>query len=337
MRKINNSYTLGQSNAPTNAGDMLKTRDDGTPVWEGVDDTTFVPVTWYGGRGVFAGGYAAGWATLNTIDYITISSTGNATDFGDMTGGKANLASCSSGTRGLFIGGYVGGGLNNIDYITISTAGNAADFGDLLTAAYGTAACSDGDRGVIMGGGSPKTNVIQYVTIASTGNAIDFGDLIVAKEKISGACSNGVRGVTGGGQVALSPYYSDTIEYITIATTGNATDFGNLTAIKTRVASCSNDTRGIFAGAKSPSYSNVIEYITIATTGNATDFGDLTTATGTMGSCSDGTKGVFGGGDTGYGVPVNVVEYITIATTGNTTDFGDLTITRSELAACSGD
>ena len=56
-RKINNSYLLGQSNAPTTGGDMLKTRTDGTPVWEEVDGTDYIFVKWYGGRGVWAGGY----------------------------------------------------------------------------------------------------------------------------------------------------------------------------------------------------------------------------------------------------------------------------------------
>ena len=42
-RKINNSYLLGQSNAPTTAGDMLKTRNDGTLVWEEVDGEDYLP------------------------------------------------------------------------------------------------------------------------------------------------------------------------------------------------------------------------------------------------------------------------------------------------------
>jgi hypothetical protein len=51
-RKINNSRTLGQSGTPATGGDMLKTRGDGTMVWEAVDGTEYVyipPIT----RGVF--------------------------------------------------------------------------------------------------------------------------------------------------------------------------------------------------------------------------------------------------------------------------------------------
>ena len=73
-RKINNSYELGQSNAPTDGGDMLKTRGDGTLVWEGVADTTYEP-KWYGGRGVFGGGSTSSVTRSNIVEYITISST----------------------------------------------------------------------------------------------------------------------------------------------------------------------------------------------------------------------------------------------------------------------
>ena len=76
--------------------------------------------------------------TSNIIDYITISTTGNATDFGDLTVARKNVASpTNSTTRGVFVGGYGGSPaaiVNTIDYITISTTGNATDFGDLTTA-----------------------------------------------------------------------------------------------------------------------------------------------------------------------------------------------------------
>ena len=48
--------------------------------------------------GLFAGG--SGF--LNVIDYITIATTGNATDFGDLTVGRYDLAGCASSNRGVF-------------------------------------------------------------------------------------------------------------------------------------------------------------------------------------------------------------------------------------------
>jgi hypothetical protein len=69
------------------------------------------------------------------------------------------------------------------------------------------------------------------------------------------------------------------MDYITIPTTGNATDFGDLTAARYGLAGASSGFRGVFGGGNTyplASYSDVMDYITIATTGNAVDFGDLT-------------------------------------------------------------
>ena len=90
----------------------------------------------YGAYGVFGSGYAPG--AVNTIDYITIATPGNATDFGDLTVGRYGLVATSDGSRGVFGGGFEQGAAaiyhNTIDYITISTPGNATDFGDLTEA-----------------------------------------------------------------------------------------------------------------------------------------------------------------------------------------------------------
>jgi hypothetical protein len=79
------------------------------------------------------------------------------------------------------------------------------------------------------------------------------------------------------------------IQYVTIASTGNATDFGDLIAGISGFAACSNATRGVFGGSTG---SNVIQYVTIATTGNAIDFGDLTAARANLASCSNSSGGV---------------------------------------------
>ena len=86
-------------------------------------------------------------------------------------------------------------------------------------------------------------------------------------------CSNSTRGLRAGGD---APADSDVIDYITMATLGNATNFGDLsTAVSSAEGSVSSSTRGVFAGVAQP-VSNVIEYVAIATEGNTVDFGDLT-------------------------------------------------------------
>ena len=94
-----------------------------------------------GGRGVFAGGWVGG--NTNVIQYITISTPGNATDFGDLTTATEFAAACTDGERGVIGGGTQSSVCNVIEYITVASPGNATDFGDLLESrAY--IACSSG-------------------------------------------------------------------------------------------------------------------------------------------------------------------------------------------------
>ena len=134
-----------------------------------------------GTRGVFVG--AGGVSPeINTMDYINIQSTANATDFGDLQGTYGANAGCSSNTRGIIFAGFLSPASSNvIEYITIATIGNSADFGDLTQKRRNLTGFSSQTRGIAAGGTtqSPavKQNVIDYVTIATLGNAADFGDL----------------------------------------------------------------------------------------------------------------------------------------------------------------
>ena len=115
------------------------------------------------------------------MDFVTIATTGNAQDFGDMTGVNTGSAGSSDSTRGVITVGYTAPNsmLDRIDFITIQSAGNAQDFGDLTLARYLSANMSNSIRAVIAGGASPSaSNRIDFVTIKTTGNASDFGDLI---------------------------------------------------------------------------------------------------------------------------------------------------------------
>ena len=148
-----------------------------------------------GQRGVFGGGLDVGWAPVNILDYITISTPGNAIDFGDLTVERYRLAACSSSTRGVFGGGYASANSNVLDYITISTPGDATDFGDLTVKRGNLAACSSSTRGVFGGGYiGGVSNVIDYITIATSGNAVDFGDLVTQRYYLA-ACSDGHGGL----------------------------------------------------------------------------------------------------------------------------------------------
>ena len=52
------------------------------------------PPKWYGERGCFGGGYTG--SDQNVIEYVTIHTTGNGTDFGDLTQARQYIAGASS-------------------------------------------------------------------------------------------------------------------------------------------------------------------------------------------------------------------------------------------------
>ena len=202
----------------------------------------------------------------------------------------------SSSTRGLFgAGGGSGspGFVNTIEYVTIATTANATDFGDLNETTFQGAATGNETRYVYGGGTTPTVkDVIDYVTIASAGNATDFGDVTSEDTRNPMGASSSTRGVIAGGQTNAPSNGTDAIDFLTIATTGNTTDFGNLTDGRRRGSGLSNSIRGVFTGGYDPSNKNIIDYITIATTGNAQDWGDLIAAddnerNGDQGATSD--------------------------------------------------
>ena len=103
-------------------------------------------------RALFGGGTNPGPSVdLNTIDYVTIATTGNAVDFGDLTQLRYSMDATSSLTRGVFTGGAARPGVTKydiIDYVTIASLGDAVDFGNLQTGKNGIASCSNGHGGL---------------------------------------------------------------------------------------------------------------------------------------------------------------------------------------------
>ena len=147
-------------------------------------------------RAVFAGGNASPTSpNSNVIDFVTIRTTGNATDFGDLIGtmGTGGFSGTSNSTRGLI--GIADS--NSIEFITIATTGNAQDFGDATYNLGSHAAAGSPTRAVFAGGGAspaPLTNSMDFVEILTTGNGLDFGDLTDGRQSLAGF-SNGHGGL----------------------------------------------------------------------------------------------------------------------------------------------
>ena len=242
-------------------------------------------------RAVTAGGFDSP-AFTNIIDFITIANTANATDFGDLLTAKRNMGGAGNNTRGIYLGGGNPGNTNTIEFITIATAGNAQDFADATAAKSGVGSLASPTRACFGGG---QDNTIEFVTIASQGtNASDFGDLISGTTEKPAGTSSSTRGLFICGESQPSGTRINTIQFITIASTGNATDFGDHTDLRRSLGACNNSTRAVYGGGNTPSATvNSLSFVTIATTGNGQDFGDLLSARSTaLTTTSDSHGGI---------------------------------------------
>ena len=247
-------------------------------------------------RAFAVGGFLGGQPTnyTNTLDMVTIASTGNATNFADAHRQTGQAASVASSTRAVTGGGVYSGSNgatnNNIDFFTMSSQADGLDFGDLSITSRGVSGCSSPTRGIFFLGdnaGSTKVNTIEHVTISTTGNSSDFGDSTTTARYSSG-CSNAVRGLKFGGNDGSA---TDVIDFIEIATLGNALDFGNLAAATSDFGGTgfASPTRGVVAGGGGI---NTIQYVQIMTTGNSVDFGDLTAGNQYGAGASNGHGGL---------------------------------------------
>ena len=294
--------------------------------WTGVLGTS--PEQQTGGtRGLWFGGEGPGSpAPRNTIQFVNVDSTGDATDFGDMSQVRTELSAAASRVRAFAIGGFLGSQPTNysnaLDMVTIASTGNATDFADVTQRGQQTS-CASATRALTASGvyAGVANNIIDFFTMSSQANGLDFGDLSITGRGAAG-CSSPTRGIFFLGDNNGSTIVN-TIEYVTISTTGNTADFGDTTDIARYLGGCSNAIRGIRAGGNTGSVINTIDFITISTLGDAKDFGDLTQVTsGAHGGAASGTRAVFAGGYSPS--KTDVISYVQIMTTGNAIDFGNL-------------
>ena len=319
----------------TDIGTLEVFRGD-TIGWQQIQRNEIHDGTYPEARG-FHVGARPGPGELNNIEFIRFASLGNPVDFGDkihgLNGGNYNQGAFASITRGFVFGGRYPGSpsaFNNaIEFITMSTLGNGTDFGDLTEGVQHPSGVSDKTRGVKMGGtrsAGPQpyqaagTNVMDFVTMASQGNAIDFGDTYNGdKYGFNGAGSDRTRGVRfGGGSPA--PFNTNIIDFITIQSTGNSLDFGDMTSNTTYNCAAASSVRALSAG-DGVNSDAAIDAVTISTTGNAVDFGDMATNKSARQACSSPLKmAIMGGGGPSY---VSNCEFVNINTFGNGVEFGN--------------
>ena len=192
-------------------------------------------------RGIVAGGYDdQSSANVNVIDYIEMSTVGDAKDFGDLTRTERANSGGSNGVRAIYAGGWGSPGTStvsrDINTLSIASKGNASKFGELTRQKSTHAGGSNSVRCIFAGGYmffDTSLKEIDYITISSEGNATSFGDLSARRMSVTdGSAVNQTRFVLGGGNdfypAANSNGVNRSMEFITIASTGGGTEFGDL-------------------------------------------------------------------------------------------------------------
>ena len=247
-----------------------------------------------------------------------------------------------NGGRGIASGGYNSGspaGNAAIDFFNIESAGNAADFGDLSDGRWAITTGASNTRGIFAGGDSPgDVNTVDFITISSTGSTSDFGDIGTGGHRSAAGVSNQTRMVAAGGDKDPHPNQMNTINFVTIASTGNFVDSGGdlQDAKQSMTNSVNSPTRGIISGGFTPSAVTRIEFINITSMGNGQDFGTLSAEANTeQGTVSSSTRGLIK--ISTDGTNSDQVDTIQITTLGDSVNFGNLTDTRTAggpLSSC---
>ena len=266
--------------------------------------------------------------------------------------GNSTYSDNHGGSRGFHNGGRKSPGYqysDQIDAYDITTTGSVFDFGDMTSGSangYEQGAFSSHIRGCAFGGRGPGSHIdsIEYITMATEGNSADFGNLTSDNPTQPAGLSSRTRGVRCGGiKAAASPSTSfgvNVMDYVTIASTGNAVDYGDMSNGQAGNQCSASPTRGVIMGGGNPHNlsngasalsTNVIQFLTIATTGNTQDFGDCISITKNPTQAGNATRTICAGNS--YPAIANTIQYITIPTTGNAADFGDLSSARVNSGA----
>lgn len=239
--------------------------------------------------------------SVTVMDYVTVGSTGNASDFGDLLLGSngatgAGGGAMSNGTLAFNTDGYVSGTSagSDMSYVTIASTGNSTNAGDMTQSGWSMGSSSGDSRGLIWHGwslGFSNLDIIEYQAFHTSNNASDFGDAI-SSEKLGATVASSARSVHAHGSYGVEKR----IDYVTVASTGDASDFGDTSSDRWfKFSGCSDGTRGEWWGGykdyeqAGAADDDRIEYITIASTGDSSDGADIHTAGQLYNSATSGT------------------------------------------------
>lgn len=239
-------------------------------------------------RAVACGGNTG--SRVATMDFGTFATTGNFTSFGSLTAATDYPGAASNTTFGLIGGGFTTASTNKIDVITIASAGNATSYGTMSYTAWGVSGVMSTTRAVF--GGGSTTNAMSFCSFASSGSSSSFGTLTVSRGRM-GAASNSTRGVWSCGNTGSAG--STTVDYITIASAGNAIAWGSSAATATfnqANSGTASPTWGYFCGGEPSNYTSSL-YVNLANTSGYSSGGSLTTSSAAGAGMADSHGGLY--------------------------------------------
>ena len=145
----------------------------------------------------------------------------------------------------------------------------------------------------------------------------------------------GTRGLAIGGNTQPGGV-TNKIDFINIASTGNAQDFGDMVTALFASAGMSSRTRAVISGGRqTPSNTSDIQYLTMASKGDTIDWGvnPLNSLSYGSGAVSNQTRGITMGGYNTSNSLLTDIQYLTIASTGFINDFGDISAGRGYISS----
>ncbi len=154
--------------------------------------------------------------------YVLFATPMNSVKNGDLGTTAHWNAAVSDGSKAIFDRGRMGWNSQQYRYVTISTPANAIYFGKMQNTRGWCGATSNGVHGLWAGGwNSGAKNTIERLTLVTPSNSTHFGNLTYSRHT-SDPVSNDSKMVAAGGNS-----YSKTMDTISYANGGSATNFGN--------------------------------------------------------------------------------------------------------------
>ena len=130
--------------------------------------------------------------------------------------------------------------------------------------------------------------------------------------------------------------FTTAVDYINIASMGDATNFTNAHTDKARTGSAANKIFGLFFGGFSPSVNDDISKCTISSLGTTVNSGaNVNASTGlhSMAGLSNDVRYLVMGGNDGP-ARVNTILHGDFSTSANALDFGDISTATDQVASC---